>query len=96
MVDGPVPAGKHAFVFIQPGKKSFNLPSSFVPSERSAVLCIRFASATAVGGNHFYSPLPESFIEWIRVIGTIPDKSSRLSQGEGLIEGSLDKGDLMR
>jgi hypothetical protein len=32
-------------------------------------------------------------IERITVIGTIPNNSSGLSQGDNFIEGSLDKGD---
>ena len=34
-------------------------------------------------------------IERITVVGTIPDKASGSSYGEGCIEGSVDKGDFM-
>lgn len=45
--------------------------------------------------NRFNALRRELAIERIAVVGKIPDKSSGSSHGEGLIEGSLDKGDFM-
>lgn len=95
MVDDPIPASNDALVFIQPREQAFDLPTSPVSSERSFILCFRANSIAFVRGDQFNALGSKALIERITVVGAIPNKSSGSSQREGLIEGSLDKGDFM-
>ena len=96
MVDGIIPSVEYPFILVEPGEETLYFPSSLIPSEFSSILSLWLYPIALMWGNQFNSHCCESFIERIRVIGTIPDKSSRSSQGEGRIEGSFDKGDFMR
>ena len=86
----------NAFEGIEPGKKTFYFPSSFIPSELSSILSRRFDSIRFMWSDEFNSPVCQPLIERIAVIGTIPNKFSRLSHCVSLIDGSFDKGDFMR
>ena len=90
-----IPACQDAAVFVEPCEGAFDLPTAAVATKFSAVLSGGSLSAAPVRGNHFNSVLCQLLIERITVVGTIPDKSSGSSQGEGFIERSFDKGDFM-
>jgi len=95
MIDQTIPAGDHTFIFIQPREQAFDLPSSAVTSERPLVLCLGSDAVTFVRCDQLNALGSKPAIERITVVGAIPNKSSGSSHGEGLIEGSLDKGDFM-
>lgn len=95
MINMTIPSGDDAFVFVQPREQAFNLPSSAVTPEPSPILRRGPDAIALVRGDQLNALGSEALIERITVVGTIPDKSSRSSHGEGFIEGSLDKGDFM-
>jgi hypothetical protein len=95
MLDQPIPAHHHALVFVQPGEQPFNLPAAPVSPENALVLGCGSAPVSAMRGDQRNALRRKALIEWITVVGTIPDKSFGLSQRDGLSEGSFDKGDLM-
>jgi hypothetical protein len=95
MIDKTIPSGDHALVFVQPREQAFDFPSSAITSERTLILRLGSDAITLVRGYQLNALGSKSLIERITVVGAIPDKSSGLSHGEGLSEGSLDKGDFM-
>src|SRR5678815_3170217 len=95
MIDESIPAGDDTFVFVKPSKQAFNLPTPTVTPECSTVLRHGLDAITLVWWDQFNALGRKALIERIAVVGKIPNKSSGSSQGEGLIEGSLDKGDFM-
>lgn len=96
MFNRAIPSDEHPFKGKQPCDGTLYLPSSDITPKRSAVLSFRFDAIAAMRSNQLNAFFFELFIQRISVIGTIPDNSSGSSQGEGLIEGSFDKGDFMR
>jgi hypothetical protein len=95
MIDQAIPAGDNPFVFVEPGKQAFDLPASAVTPKRSTVLRYGLDAIALVWCDQFNALGSQALIEWIAVVGKIPNKSAGSSQGEGLIDGSLDKGDFM-
>ena len=93
MVNVPVPPGEHPFEGARPGKQPFGFPPSFVSPELSAILCFCFYPSAAMRCNHVNAFCFELLIQRIRVTGTIPNKAPGSSHGEGLTQGSFDKGD---
>jgi hypothetical protein len=89
------PASQYPPVLVQPCKQAFDLPPSLIPSEFSAILCRRPDAIAPVRRDQLNVIDGEFCIERITVVGAIPDKSSRQSKGDGLIDGSFDKGDFM-
>jgi hypothetical protein len=90
-----IPSRQHTLEFIQPGEQAFDLPSSAVTPQCPRILRGRLNPVALVRGDHFNALGRELSIERITVVGKIPNKSFGSSQREGLIEGSLDKGDFM-
>lgn len=90
-----IPAGQDAAVLIEPGEGAFDLPTAAVASKLPSVLGRRPLAPAPMWRNHFNTGLCQPLIERITVVGTIPDKSSGSSHGEGFIERSFDKGDFM-
>jgi len=90
-----VPTCQDAAIFIEPREGTFDFPATTVTPELSPILGRKPFSATPVRRNHFNSDLCQLLIERITIVGTIPDKSSGSSHGEGFIERSFDKGDFM-
>jgi len=95
MIDESIPASDDALVFVQPREQAFDLPSSAVSSECPFILRFGPDSITFVRGDQLNALGSKALIERITVVGAIPDKSLGSSHREGLIEGSLDKGDFM-
>lgn len=95
VIEEAIPAGQHTLVFVQPCEQAFDLPSPSITSECPRILRPWLDAVALVRGNHFNALSRELAIERITVIGKIPNKSFGSSQREGLIEGSLDKGDFM-
>ena len=95
MIDESIPASDHALVFVQPRKQAFDLPSSPITPQRPLILRLGFDAITLVRSNQLNALGSKLEIERITVVGAIPNKSSGSSHGEGFIERSLDKGDLM-
>lgn len=96
MFNRAIPSDKHPFKGKQPCHSALDFPPPAVTPKRSAVLSFRFYPIATMRSNQLNAFFFEPFIQRISVIGTIPDNSSRSSQGEGFIEGSFDKGDFMR
>jgi hypothetical protein len=91
----PVPAGHHTLVLVQPGEQAFDLPPAAIAPQGATILGRRALPVTTMRGNQLDALGRECLIEWIAVVGAIPDKSSGPSHGAGASEGSLDKGDFM-
>ena len=81
---------------IEPSKKAFDFPTATVASQRTTILRYLSFPVAAMWRNQCNPLGSKGLIERITVIGTIPNNSSGLSQGDNFIEGSLDKGDFMR
>jgi hypothetical protein len=90
-----VPTCQDTAKLVEPCESAFNLPSSAVALKLSAVLRDGLPSVFSMRSNHFNTTRCQLLIERITVIGTIPDKSSGSSHGDGFIERSFDKGDFM-
>mgnify|MGYP003347371351 CR=1 FL=1 len=90
-----IPAGDDALELVQPSEQALDLPASPIASQRSAVLGCRASAVAAMGRDQFNAFGREFLIERITVVGTIPNKSSGSSHGEGFSERRLDKGDFM-
>lgn len=90
-----IPAGDDALVFVQPGEQTLDLPAPPVPAQWTAVLSGGSGTVAAMRRDQFNALGSEFLIERITVVGTIPDKSSGSSHGEGFSERRLDKGDFM-
>lgn len=84
------PARDDAPEFVEPGEQALDLPAATITTEGAAVLGDVFATIAAVWRNQLDALGSERPIERITVVGTIPDKSSGSSHGEGLSEGRLD------
>ena len=95
MLEVTIPAGDHAFIFIQPREQAFDLPSPAVTFQSPLILCLGFDAIALVRSDQLNALGSKTLIERITVVGAIPNKSSGSSHGEGLIEGSFDKGDFI-
>jgi hypothetical protein len=95
MIDKAIPAGHHALIFIEPGEQAFDFPASPIAPEDPIVLRLGSAAVSAMRRDQLNALASKPLIERIAVVGTIPDKSLGSSHGEGLSEGSFDKGDFM-
>jgi len=76
----------------EPGKEAFDLPSSFVPPQRSAVLR-GVASAFTVGRDHLDPGFAEDFVEEVAVVRLVPNKALRLFGRVAFRERVEDQGD---
>lgn len=90
-----LPSGSEAAEVAEPGKEPLDLPSSLVPAQFSAVLGFGLDAIGSVRSDQFDASAIKLLIERITVVGTIPDKASGSSHGEGCLDGSVDKGDFM-
>lgn len=72
--DVSVPANQQAPVVTEPGDGTFDLPSSSVPSERSAVLMLPLPVGE-VRADEFDASLPEPKAEGQRVVAAIADEA---------------------
>lgn len=90
-----LPTSQYSSEGVQPREQALDLPSPFVSAQRPAVLSRRFNPILSVRGDQLNVIGSEPCIERITVVGTIPDKSLRQSQGDSLIDDSFDKGDFM-
>ena len=92
----PVPACHCPPERVEPGKKPFDFPAATITPQGTTILrCLAFSIAPM--WRHHPNPLgSRGVIGRNTVMGTIPNNSSGLSHGDNFIEGSLDRGDLMR
>ncbi len=90
-----IPAGQGSLVFVHPGEQALDLPSTPVTPEWAAILSRWPNTVLSVRRDQFDSLGCQLLIERITVVGTIPDKSSGSSHGDGLSERRFDKGDFM-
>lgn len=61
-------------VIMEPGKVSFYLPSSFVPTKLSTILSFRFFPVFSMWADQFNSNLSKFLTQWITVISTVCDQ----------------------
>jgi tetratricopeptide (TPR) repeat protein len=72
---------------LKPGKKPFNLPSSFVGSQLSAVLSFWLFSTSPVRRNYFNTALShQCLVQRIRVIGFIANEFMLTQKAIGLLQ----------
>ena len=95
MINESTPSDQHTLVFVEPREQALDLPPSSIPPEWVCILRDGFDAMTLVWRDQFNVLGTKPKIERITVVGAIPGKSSGLSQGEGAVEGSLDKRDSM-
>ena len=68
------PSSDEATEGMHPGKEPFNLPSSSISAQRTAVLCLAFSFAP-VGCDHLDAVFAgELLVEWVRVVGLVSDE----------------------
>ena len=80
----------------QPGKETFNFPSSLVTSQRTSILPIALNPVILIGRNHLYPLFFKPFIQWVRVISLIPYKVLRLIISKSGLKSSCNKADFVR
>jgi len=84
------PADAQAPVVLQPTDGAFNDPTSFVSSQRAAVLCFAVGLAIAAMGSDQFNPIrSQSLIERIAVIRLVTDDPFGPSIGEHEVEQLL-------
>ena len=81
---------------MHPGKESFNMPSSAISSQSTAILGRRFSSILLVRSDKLNAFGSKHLIQRITVVGSVPDQSLRLLIDKAFFESILDKGDFMR
>ena len=91
-----LPTDDGAAEFVDLGEQAFDLSAPAISAQRAPILRDGFGSVGTMRCDQFDALFSERLIEWIAVVGKIPDKSSRSSHGKGLIQGCLHKGDFMR
>jgi len=78
---------------LKPGKQAFDLPPTFVPTQRSPVLGGRFASVASMGSNHLHaSVLVQPTIQTVAVVGLVADHSRGQIVKEAGVQRRVDKG----
>jgi len=80
----------------EPSEKAFDFPATAITPQGSAILSRFSFSVSPMWRNQFNPLVSKGVIERLTVIGTTPNNSSGLSQGDNFIESSLDKGDFTR
>jgi hypothetical protein len=91
-----VEACRNPSELLQPREQPFNLPSSPVTAQWSAILRSSFLSVRLVRGNHLDALLSQLRVQWVRVISLIAYESCRPFGNKTLKESFSDKGDFMR
>jgi hypothetical protein len=94
-MNASIPTSEDTFELVEPSKGALYFPSSFITAKCSTILSGCFFTISFMRCDQINTLLCQPLIERITIVGTIPNKSSGSSQGEGFIEGSLDKGDFM-
>jgi hypothetical protein len=87
-----IPAGDHALVLVELSKQALDFPAPPITTQRSAVLASYTLATAPMWRDQFDAAGSQCLVERIAVIGTIPNKSSGSSHGEGFSEGSKDQG----
>ncbi len=81
---------------MHPCKETFNMPSSAISSQDTAILSRWFSSVLLVRSNKLNTFQRKRFIQRVTVVGPISDQSLRLICNEAFFESIADKGDFMR
>ena len=81
---------------LQPGKQAFHLPTSFVATQHSSILCDRLLAVGFVGSNHLNALFLQPFIERVTVIGSVTDQSFRLLLCKSLLQSLFHQLHFMR
>jgi len=77
---------------LKPGKEPFNLPSSLIWSQLSAILCFFLFSTPPVRCNHFYTAfIHQLFIKGIAVICLISNQLFRCIRSKAVVNGLLNQ-----
>ena len=86
----------HTSEVLQPPHQTFNLPSAFVSSERSAILGLGLLSVASMRTDHLDALYFERLIKRITVVGAVPDEPARNLLSKACLESVFNKGDFMR
>jgi hypothetical protein len=88
--------GDEAAEEVEPGEKSFHLPSALVAPQLAPVLRGLALAAPTVRGNQLHAALvPESLVEFVAVVGLVSDEALGEFIEEGFVERSLEDFDLV-
>ena len=80
----------------QPRKKTFNLPSSLVPSQWPSILPVAFDPITSVGRNHLYSLLRKFFVQRVTVVCPVSNEPYWLIGNKSRSNRLSNQGNFMR
>ena len=81
---------------LQPRKKSFDLPTTTIPTKSSSILSSRSFPLLSMRGDHFNPCCCQFFVQGITVVGFIADQPLWELVDKALNDGICDKGDFMR
>lgn len=91
------PAYDDATVVVQPGEQALDLPTTAVTSKGSTILGKRSGTCGVVGRDHLHAVVAsQSLIEWVAVVGAIPDQPRGEIGEESSLEGGFDELGFMR
>ena len=80
----------------EPGEEALNLPAAPIPTERTPILRLGAHTSPAVWRDHLDTQCGQSRVKPVRVIGPIPDQSSREVVDKAGVAGRRDEGNLVR
>jgi hypothetical protein len=81
---------------VEPGEESLDLPTSFVSTERSSILCAA-NTVPPIRCDHFGPILVREFvIERVAIVGFVPDEPLRITANPETIESVFDQGHFSR
>ena len=79
---------------LNPGKKTFDLPSTDIATKLPAVLGALFAPILAMRCDHFNAAfIKKSLIKAIAIVGLIPDDPIRSILGKAAVDSGFNQGD---
>lgn len=91
------PADDDAAIVMQPGEQTFDLPTTLVASQRSAVLSEGFRTKGSVRRDHFDAEVVhQSLVQAIVVVGAVTDQPFREVGKESVFESGFDELSFMR
>ena len=81
---------------LKPGKQAFDLPPTFVPTQRSPVLGGWLSSIASMGGNHLHTPfLVQPTVQGVTVVGLVTDHSRGQIVKEAGVQRRINMGYFM-
>ena len=81
---------------LKPSEQAFDLPPTFVPTQRSPVLGGRFTSVSSMRSNHLHAPLlGQPTVQLVAVVGLVADHACGKLFEETGVQRRIDQGYFM-